>query len=66
MSGPLEGPTAQEDDMRTSLGTTQALRHSAKADMASWCVLGTSAIVENLGLAYTSDRQPKFERPEDT
>jgi len=35
--------------------------------MQSWCVLGTSAIVvENLGLAYTSDRQPKFERPEDT
>lgn len=52
--------------MRTSLGTTQTLRHSAKAGMAAWCVLGTSAIVENLGLAYTSDRQPKFERPEDT
>lgn len=33
---------------------------------AAWCVLGTSAIVGNLGLAYTSDRQPKFERPEDT
>jgi hypothetical protein len=34
--------------------------------MASWCVLGTSAIVvENLGLAYTtSDRQPKFQSPE--
>lgn len=38
----------------------------ASAMVASWCVLGTSAIVENLGFAYTSDRQPKFELPEDT
>lgn len=47
-----------------------SLRHhpmqQAAEAAALWCVLGTSAIGVNLGLAYTSARQPKFSRPEDT